>query len=70
MAEYFCRGDHPEAESRCPRTDLGDSKLTLGEANHETVLPPETKDLLEVVQVVGEILAKDENVINVDKTER
>ena len=33
------------------------------------MLPAEAEDLPEVVFVVGEIFAKDENVIKVDKTE-
>ena len=52
------------------KLNLGDSKFTLGEAYLETVLPAETEDLLEVVNVGGEVLAKDENVIDIDKTER
>ena len=33
------------------------------------MLPAETEDLPEVIHMGGEVLAKDENVINVDKTE-
>ena len=51
------------------KLDLRDSKLTLGEAYTETVLLAETEDLSEVVHMRGEILAKDVNVINVNKTE-
>ena len=45
-----------------------DSKLTLGETCCETVLPAETEDLSEVVNLGGEVLAKDENVVHIEKT--
>ena len=51
------------------KLNLEDNKLTFGEANCEAVLPAEAEDLPEVVHVGGEILAKDENVINLVKTE-
>ena len=51
------------------KLNLGNRKLTLGEANGEAMLPAVAEDLLEVVHVEGEILAKDENIIKVDKTE-
>ena len=52
------------------KRDLGDSKLTLGEAYFETMLPTETEDLLEVVKVRGKISTEDEDVIHILKTER
>ena len=51
------------------KLDLGDSKLKFREANCEAVLLAKEKDFLEVVPMGGEIFAKDEIVIIVDKTE-
>ena len=49
--------------------NLGDSKLTLRKAKCETMLPAETEDFTEVVYMGGEILAEDENLVNVDRAE-
>ena len=51
------------------KLDLGNSKLTFGEANGEAMFPAEMEDLLEVVPTGGKILAKEENIIHLDKTE-
>ena len=51
------------------KLDLGDSKFTLGEANCESMIPAGTKDLSEVEDMGGELLAEDEDIIHVDKTE-
>ena len=49
--------------------DLGNSKLTLGKANGEAMLPAETKNLLEVIHVGGEVLGEDQDIVQVDKTD-
>ena len=49
--------------------NLGNSKLTLGKANGEVMLPAETKNLPEVIHVGGEVLGEDQDIIHVDKTE-
>ena len=51
------------------KLDLGDSKFTLGEANCESMIPAGTKDLSEVEDMGGELLAEDEDIIHLDKTE-
>ena len=63
--ECFVRGKHPEAE----KLNLRNCKLALGEANGEAMLLAATEDLPEVIYVGGEVLANNENVIHVDKTE-
>ena len=49
--------------------DLGNSKLKLGKANGEAMLPAETKNLPEVIHVGGEVLGEDQDIVRVDKTE-
>ena len=51
------------------KLNLGNRKLTLGEANGEAMLPAVAEDLLEVVHVGGKILAEDKDIIHVYKTE-
>ena len=49
--------------------NLGNSKLTLGKANGEAMLPAETKNLPEVIHVGGEVLGEDQDIVHIDKTE-
>ena len=52
------------------KLDLGNSKLTFGEANGEAMFRTETKDLSEAIHVGELIFAEDENIIHIDKAER
>ena len=49
--------------------DLGNSKLTLGKANGEAMLPAETKNQPEVIRMGGEVLGEDQDTVHVDETE-
>ena len=51
------------------KLNLGNRNLAIVEANGEAMLPAETEDLPEVVHVGGEILAEDEDIIHIYKTE-
>ena len=50
--------------------NLGNCKLTFGEANGEATFTSDEEHSTEVVDVGGQILAEDENVVYVDEAER
>ena len=52
------------------KLNLGNRKLTLGEANGGAMLTAETEDLPEVVCVGGKILASNKDIIHLYKKER
>ena len=64
--EIFVRGEQPEVESKW----LRNREFTLGEANGEAMHLAETKNLREVVNVGGEVLGEDQDIIQLDKTEQ
>ena len=51
------------------KLNLGYSKFTLGEANCQPLLTTEEKNLAEMVNVGGEILAENKDIVQVEKTE-
>ena len=51
------------------KLNLGHSKFTLGEANHQPMLTTEEKSLAEIVDVGGEILAENQYYVHVIETE-
>ena len=51
------------------KLNLGHSKFTLEEANHQPMLTIEEKNLTEIVDLGGEIPAENQYIVHVNKTE-
>ena len=51
------------------KLDLGQIKLTLGEANCQSMLTTEKKNLVEIVDAGGEISAEIQYIIHINETE-
>ena len=50
------------------KLDLGSNEFTLGEAKFEAMLSAETKNLLDVVHMGGEVLGEDQDIIHIYET--